>query len=216
MRRFAAVALLGLGLAGCSSLSSTVAPVRTLEDQQLFGPVAMRLHPVFTKVADFDGDGVLDGIEAVLEFQDQFGDPTKAAGRVLFDIYQFKSYNPDIRGNHLAGPFEGRLDSIQDQRARWNRVNRAYIFQLAYPPVKIDQDYVVTATFELLNGGRFFDQVMVEGEHVRPGTTAPAPIVTTMPSTQPATQPTTGPTTQELSAPTTSQPHEPPPRADQP
>ncbi|MGN6505706.1 MAG: hypothetical protein ACTHM6_09095 [Tepidisphaeraceae bacterium] len=230
MRRAVAIALVGLGLVGCSSAPNTVVPAPVPTDQQLFAPVAMRLHPVFTKLADFDGDGNLDGIEAVLEFQDQFGDPTKAAGRVLFDIYQFKPYNPDPRGTHLAGPFEGRLDSMADQRARWNRVNRAYIFQLAYPSVKMTDDYVVTATFERTDGGRFFTQLMLEGEHIRPGTTAPAPIITTLPSTNPAPStggtnstpapatpggPVTQPTPQELTVPP-SQSHEPPPRTDQP
>ena len=74
------------------------------------------------------------------------------------------------------------------------------------------------------------DKLMLEGEHIRPGTTAPAPIITTLPSTNPAPStggtnstpapatpggPVTQPTPQERTVPT-SQSHEPPPRTDQP
>jgi len=31
-----------------------------------------------------DGRQLSDGIDALLEFQDQFGDPTKASGRAIF------------------------------------------------------------------------------------------------------------------------------------
>ena len=46
----------------------------------MFAPVAMRVHPIFTDVKDWTGDGRADGIEALVEFEDQFGDPTKASG----------------------------------------------------------------------------------------------------------------------------------------
>lgn len=191
------------GLTGCApGVSESV--TRTPVDQTLFGPSAMRLHPVFTQVADWTGDGQLDGIEAVLEMQDQFGDPTKAAGRVIFELYEYKPYSPDPRGRRLVAPWEGRLDSIEDQRARWNRVNRAYIFQLACDVVRPGTAYVLTATFELSSGGRFFDRLILQGEKptVSPPIIAPAqpPVIATQPTTTPGLTPA----------------HTPPPRADQP
>ena len=204
-----------LALAGCSGQMSPVP--RSGVDQQFFGPATMKLNPVFSKVADFDGDNLPDGIEAVVELQDTFGDPTKAAGRVVFTIYQFHPYSPDNRGPRLAGPFEGRVDSLADQSARWSRVNRAYIFQLALTGARLDRDYVVEAMFETTDGRRLFDRLFIEGDHQKAPTSGPAPIITTQPSTQSATQPAPPPTTQESTrAPSTSQPHEPPPRADQP
>jgi len=217
---FAAALVSGalLAIGGCSSEYKPAA--RTPANPHIFDATGMRLHPVFTKVSDFDGDGQLDGIEAVVQFQDQFGDPTKAVGRLVFDIYQFRPYSPDPRGEHVAGPFEGRLDSLQDQRARWNNATGAYIFQLADPDVKATADYTVTATFEPLTGGRFSDTDVIEGDHSnrKNATSQPAPLPSpaSQPATsQPAATPTTGPSTpamENLSAPA----HQPPARSDQP
>jgi len=207
---FAAAALFAIG--GCSSESKPA--VRTPANPRLFDATGMRLHPVFTKISDFDGDGQPDGIEAVVQFQDQFGDPTKAVGRLVFDLYRFRPYNPDPRGDHVAGPFEGRLDSLQDQRARWNNATGAYIFQLAYPDVKATVDYTLTATFEPLSGGRFTDTDVIEGDHSKKNAASqPAPL--SPPASQPAATPTTAP-----AAPVTENPsapaHQPPARSDQP
>jgi hypothetical protein len=180
----AAVTVLSIGIAtgafvgGCAGQADAPANTRTPVDQALFAPTAMRLHPAFTQVRDWTGDGQPDGIEAVVEIQDQFGDPTKAAGRILFELYTYRPHNPEPRGQRLVNPWEGRLDSLEDQRARWNRVNRAYIFQLAYPQVQGRQDYVLGATFELSQGGRFFDRTIIEGESGKSNspTTGPSPL----------------------------------------
>ncbi|HEX8323263.1 MAG TPA: hypothetical protein VF595_05045 [Tepidisphaeraceae bacterium] len=231
MKRRAAAAMILLGSIGCGGGSQP--PARTPAEAQFFTAESMHLSPVFTKVTDFDGDGNQDGIEAVVELQDRFGDPTKAVGRVVFQIYRYRAYNPDPRGERLAGPFEGRVDSAADQKARWSRVNRAYIFQLAYPNASKSGDYVVEAMFEASNGGRLFDRLTIEGDRETPApTTGPSPINgtgsgagngPTGDAATPAAGPSAGPspagsiTTQEYRrVPATSQPHEPPPRADQP
>jgi hypothetical protein len=208
MARFAA-ALLGLVLVGGCSGEATTAP-RTNVDQVLFGPSSMRLQPTFTQVRDWTGDGTPDGIEAVIELQDQFGDPTKASGRVIFELYTYRPYNPDPRGLRLVAPWEGRLDSMEDQRARWNRVNRAYIFQLAYPDARRDKDYVLEARFELANGGRYRNVLIIEGE--KPTTRASTPPA--IPSAVPQPAPTPGNSQEPSSAPSID--HQPPPRTDQP
>lgn len=229
MIRTRMISALAIGLAtlfvGCSS-DPADNTARTPVDQLLFGPTAMRLHPVFTQVRDWTGDGKPDGIEAVVEMQDQFGDPTKASGRIIFELHGYRPYNPDPRTPRIVAPWEGRLDSLEDQRARWNRVNRAYIFQLAYDDIKFKGDYVLTATFELSGGGRFFDQLILEGKD-RPATPSVPPTITTpgrqgaiettpaTPPNKPSTGSTTKATTQEpTSVPTTA--HTPPARADQP
>lgn len=230
MKRWAAATAVVFGIGslvgGCSGSNDAAAPTtRTPIDAALFAPTSMRLHPVFTQVRDWTGDGQPDGIEAVVEIQDQFGDPVKASGRILFELYTYRAYNPDPRGQRLANPWEGRLDSIEDQRARWNRVNRAYIFQLAYPDAKASGDYVLGATFELSTGGRFFDRTIIEGERKKPGATtgpSPLPVRNTVPDVVPPPKSNgnngaivTDPKTKEpSSAPSTS--HQPPPRNDQP
>ncbi len=204
MSRSIALLMFVLTLAGCSGEASNTI-TRTPVDQALFGPSAMRLYPVFTQVSDWTGDGKPDGIEAVIEIQDQFGDPTKASGRIVFELYGYRPYNPDPRGQRVVAPWEGRLDSIEDQRARWNRVNRAYIFQLAYEDIRPGQPYVLSAMFELTGGGRFFDKIILEAETP---TTPSTPPAITAPSVKP------GSVTTQSTKPVTS--HMPPPRADQP
>jgi hypothetical protein len=140
-------------------------------DEVLFGPAAMRIHPIFSQQSDWTGDGRLDGIEALIELQDQFGDPTKASGRVVFELYDYRPYNPDPRGERLAF-WNGQLASAADQAERWNRTSRTYSFQLAYEPIRPDRTYVLAATFELTGGGRFFDRIILEP---RERTLAPEP-----------------------------------------
>ena len=176
-------------LLGCES--TTVHP-RSQTDQVLFGPAAMRIHPIFTQVRDWTGDDKSDGIEALIELQDQFGDPTKASGRVIFELFTYRPQDPDPRGDRLVNPWIGDLSTLEAQRDRWNRTSRTYGFQLAYDQVRDDKFYVLTAEFELSSGGRFFDRIILEPKE-QPGVSAKS---TTAPSTEPSTEPGTAPATQ--------------------
>jgi hypothetical protein len=135
---------------------------RTAADAQMFAPVSMRIHPIFTQVKDWTGDGVNDGVEALLEFQDQFTDPTKAAGEVVFELYAYRPYSPESRGERVVSPWLGSLRTLRDQEARWNRTSRTYSFELEYPEIRDDRDYVLVATFDT-GQTRFFDQIVLEG-----------------------------------------------------
>jgi len=146
----------------------------------------MRIHPIFSGLKDWTGDGKPDGIEALIEFEDQFNDPTKASGTVIFELFAYLPYNPDPRGPRLVNPWVGSLQTLADQQARWNRTSRTYSFQLAYPQIRADKSYVLTATFNT-GSTRFFDQIVLEGtpkprgETSKPATTAPA-SPTTLPA----------------------------------
>jgi hypothetical protein len=153
-----AVLLLAL-LAGCNAAPRHA---RTPTEAQMFAPVSMRIHPIFTQVKDWTGDGVVDGIEALLEFQDQFTDPTKAAGDVVFELYTYRPYSPESRGERVLNPWLGSLRTLRDQEARWNRTSRTYSFELEYPEIRDDRDYVLVATFDT-GQTRFFDQIVLEG-----------------------------------------------------
>jgi hypothetical protein len=146
-------------LGGCSS--SVVPMRRTSDESAMFGPLSMRVHPIFSQVKDFNGDGKNDGIEALVEFTDQFGDPTKASGKIIFELYSYRAYNPDPRGERLVNPWIGSLNNLEEQRARWNRTSRTYLFQLEYPEVRINRSYVLNATFDG-GRGRFFDRIIIE------------------------------------------------------
>ena len=82
---------------GCSAKRTTPGNI------DMFAPTGMRIHPIFTQVADLDKDGKPDGIEAQLEFQDQFGDPTKASGQVLFELFDYRRNSPDPAAPGSAG-----------------------------------------------------------------------------------------------------------------
>lgn len=154
--RIAGCVMLLVAVAGCSR------PARPSPDPEaIFEPSAMRLHPVFTRVADWTADGRPDGIEALIELQDRFGDPTKASGRVIFELYAYRSDQPDPRGQRLVNPWIGDLTTLRDQEQRWNRTSRTYSFPLLWPAIDPAQTYVLTATFELGGGGRFFDRLVV-------------------------------------------------------
>ncbi|CAA9406048.1 MAG: hypothetical protein AVDCRST_MAG64-1990, partial [uncultured Phycisphaerae bacterium] len=98
----------------------------------IIGPVTVRIHPSFTQVKDWNGDGKPDGVEALLEVRDRWNEPIRATGGVLFELYDYRRGYPDPRGRRLVNPWTASLATVEDQAARWDRVSRAYKFQLAY------------------------------------------------------------------------------------
>ena len=172
----------------------------------MFGPQAVRVHPTFTRTKDWTGDGKPDGVEAVLELQDEFGEPTRATGRAMFEVYQYRPNHPDPRGRRAAKVWEWSLLTRPQQVDHWSRALRAYSFKIPFDPGQ--QTMVLAAIFEL-NGGkpRLFDQIILEpsgrttpapdpeaGAATRPARTRRAPRP---PVTQPTTMPTTLPTDSE-------------------
>jgi len=169
-------------MAGCNCSGPAA---RTESEAAMFAPVSMRIHPIFSSIKDFDGDGIPDGIEALIEFQDQFGDPTKACGTVIFELFGQRKYYPDPRADRLCNPWIGSLRTLQNQKERWNSTSRTYQFQLAYPQIRLDRNYVLAATFDT-GTTRFFDRIVFEGT---PKTKGPTSKPTTEPTTEPTTQP---------------------------
>lgn len=158
-------------LAGCSQ---PVLEEPEVKDEALFGPTAMRIHPVFSQVKDWTGDGRADGIEVLLEFQDQFGDPTKAAGTVMFELYSYRQAEPDPRGLRVVNPWHGSLLTTREQVSRWNRTSRTYSFQLAFGGIDAKKRYVLTAAFRSGSGSRFTDQVVLDAQDLPGGLTEKA------------------------------------------
>ena len=133
---------------------------RTADEQALFGAVSFRIHPAFTQIKEWSDAHKPDGIEAVLEFQDQFNDPTRAAGDVRFELYNFHPADPDHRGHRLA-IWSATLSGRDDQIGHWDPAARGYSFQLAYPTIRVDHAYVLTAQFDR-GSTRLFDQLIIE------------------------------------------------------
>lgn len=140
----------------------TVNPFRRdTSEAEMFGPASLRIHPIFTEVKDWTGDDVPDGIEVLIEFQDQFGDPTKAMGTVVFEIFEYVELTPDHRGARLRNPYIGSLMSVGDQQEHWSGTSRTYSFKLTWPEVDTRETYLVTATVQLAGTGRLFAQTIV-------------------------------------------------------
>jgi hypothetical protein len=166
MRLAGIAAVLLLTLTACQQ--DTPQPV-TPSQPAMFGPRSIQLHPIFTQIRDFSGDGVPDGIDAVVEFTDQFGDPTKASGTILFELYAYRRDWPDPRGNRLCPPWLGQIESRSEQRKRWDRTSRAYTFALSAPMVSPTSNYILTATYEPEGGPapgapRLFAETMIAGK----------------------------------------------------
>jgi hypothetical protein len=139
----------------------------------MFNPASMRLHPAFTRVKNWTSPPYSpttsgsasprpDGVEVELEFNDSFGDPVKAEGRVIFELYGYRTDAADVRGPRITTPFVGSLLTPDEQRARWNRTTRTYSFRLAYPDLDPARSYVLTATFEPKAGGRFYSRIILQ------------------------------------------------------
>jgi hypothetical protein len=134
---------------------------RSQSEEQMFGPSSMRIHPAFTQVKNWVGDSRMDGIEVVLELEDQFGEPTRAAGTLRFELWTFREAAAERRGTQLAQPWIFQLNTRSEQNAHWNPVERGYTFQLSYDKISADRRYVLTAQFDRPEG-RLFDQLIVE------------------------------------------------------
>lgn len=173
MRTSFVAMILALALAGCSS--SAVPQPRTPEENQLFGPVSMKLD-TFSKVKDWTGDGAPKGVEALVEFDDRFGDRTKAAGTILFELYAYRQGWPDPRGNRLANPWTASLSTFDEQKAHWETASGAYMFRLAYDQTAWNKNYVLTATFESAGGARFVSRIVLKAQKPEtPVESVPAP-----------------------------------------
>ena len=154
-----------------------------------FSAARMRLHPIFTQVASWEGGAKPDGIEAEVEFQDRFGDPTKSAGNVRFELFRYRQAQPDPRGERLA-LWDGPLQTVGDQRTYWHKTSQAFIFRLGYPQINKYSNYVLTATFESVDGRRYFSKVILEGQKPEDNSAQfKIPTTQTSPATHPATKP---------------------------
>lgn len=142
--------------------SCTGKPTQPTADPTMFTPVAMRIHPIFTSVKDFNDDGSPDGVEALVELTDGFDDSVKTGGQVLFELYTFRRQFPDARGNRIAS-WVMPLHTLKQQREHWRKIGGAYAFQLALPRIGEYPTTLLTAEFTLDSGGRLRDELVVRG-----------------------------------------------------
>lgn len=176
MAKWTACLVIGLLLGGCNPFDRGREPA----GPEMFDPASMRIHPVFTQVKDWTGDGQADGIEALVELNDQFGDPAKGSGKMLFELFAYRPQHPEPRGDRIVNPWIGSIATVEEQRSHWSGTTQTYNFQLAWDQIRRDQTYVLTATFESKTGRRYFDRTILT-----PTPPVAAPAAPTAPTTQP-------------------------------
>lgn len=153
--------LLTLLGAGCNSTP-------TIAREEAFGPSQVRLHPTFSQIKDWTGDGKVDGVEAVVELLDSFGEPTRGSGTLVFELSEYRSHDPQPAARRVADPFLEKLDTREAQQAKWNAALRSYTFQLPLPKIDKTNTFVLDVSFEPLGGttrpggGRLFDRLLLE------------------------------------------------------
>ena len=124
----------------------------------IVGPASIRIHPTFTQVKSWAGSDAPDGIEVLLEVRDRWDEPIRATGKVIFELYSYRTGFPDPRGERVVNPWVASLATVEEQASRWQRVERAYKFELSYPQIDRGRTYILTASFET-DGGRLFDRL---------------------------------------------------------
>lgn len=159
MRRLLALSVLPSALfilAGCTDTGGAAAAPR----DDMFIAREVKIHPVFTRINDWTGDGKPDGIDALVELHDQFGDTTKGSGTFMFELFEYRRDQPDPRGHRLSNPWLADVVTPEQQRARWSKTSRCYTFRLQSDQVARGS-YVFAVTFTPTNGPRAFDQVVL-------------------------------------------------------
>lgn len=152
-----ALTCLALLAAGCAADPSAPAG----SQNEMFAPKAVRIHPVFTKIASWSGDERPEGIEALVELRDQFDDTCKGAGSLVFELYEFRTDQPDPRGKRLYNPWQVDIDTEEEQRERWSKTGRCYTFRLAADRINENGRYVLTVSFTPTGGTRLFDRIVL-------------------------------------------------------
>lgn len=163
------ISIVVLALAGCHDPNRD-RPVR----DEMFAPASIRIHPTFTQFKDWTGDGAPDGIEALVEVQDSFGEPTRAKGSVMFELDAYRPQFPEQRGPRVAGPWRVQVRTVGEQQEAWNRAVRAYTFRLPMPIPADRKAFVLSAAFEVDSAGaadgqvhRLFDELVLEKKRAK-------------------------------------------------
>ena len=149
-----------LCLVGGSVACGPNAIPRSSAEQAMFGVASFRIHPSFTQISTIGDSHKPNGIEAVLEFLDGFGDPTRASGKLRFELYNFISADSDHRGARLA-MWSTSLDTREDQMSHWDTATRAYTFELVYPQIKPNVAYVLLVQYDR-EDTRLFSRLVLE------------------------------------------------------
>lgn len=151
-------------LAGCNrgQIGQTPQGPSTDELVKYYSPTAIKVLP-FTKPRSFDDDATPDGIGVSLRPLDSAGDPVKAYGTFIFELYAYKQALGNHRGELLQTWTQPVLGP-KDQKKFWERVTSTYEFQLSWEgkPISPDRRYILLASFQAPGSDRLFDEYQFE------------------------------------------------------
>jgi len=161
----AALALGGvLSITGCERGAVTeIAEGPSMEELvAYYSPEDLKILP-FTKAKSFDDDAIPDGLGVSLRTYDADGDTVKAYGTFVFELYAYRPASADHRGELLRQWTQSVTDPAA-QKQFWERVTTTYEFQLSWEgePLRPEQRYIITATFQAPGAKRLFDDYEFE------------------------------------------------------
>lgn len=132
-----------------------------------YSPRSIAILP-FTKPRSFDDDVIPDGLGVSLRPLDSAGDPVKAYGTFLFELYAFRPAISHHRGE-LLQTWDQTIRDVEDQKRFWERVTSTYEFQLSWEgaPLSPGQRFILVASFQAPGSERLFDEYEFEFRVVR-------------------------------------------------
>lgn len=158
------IALASLSAIGChrGRISESEGGPTAEQLVSYYSPRSIKILP-FTKARSFDDDAIPDGLGISLRTLDAAGDPVKAYGTFMFELYTFHSASLNKRGE-LLQTWTQPVASIEEQKQFWERVTATYEFQLSWEgnPLPPQKRYVLVASFQAPGGDRLFDQYELE------------------------------------------------------
>ncbi len=127
-----------------------------------YSPRSIKVLP-FTKPRSFDDDAIPDGIGVSLRPLDGAGDPVKAYGTFMFELFARRPASGNHRGELLQA-WTQPVASPDDQKQFWERVTSTYEFQLSWEgkPLPPQQHYILAASFQAPGSERLFDEYEFE------------------------------------------------------
>lgn len=128
-----------------------------------YSPRTIKILP-FTKPRSFDEeDAIPDGIGVSLRALDSSGDPVKAYGTFVFELYGYKNALGGHRGP-LIQTWTQPVRDVSDQKKFWERITTMYEFQLSWEgaPIPPQKKYILVASFQAAGSDRLFDEYEFE------------------------------------------------------
>lgn len=158
------VSMMLLLIGGCQrgSVSQTGDGPTAEELVKFYSPRSIQVLP-FTKPRSFDADDIPDGLAVSLRPLDAAGDPVKAYGNFMFELYSYRPASTDHRGQ-LLQTWNQQINNLEDQKKFWERVTATYEFQLSWEgsPIPPQQRYILAASYQAPGSERLFAEYEFE------------------------------------------------------